>query len=165
MSLASQILQQGKLLLGLYKYSSVEVRNPDGSLNFTDDKMDCSEFVMAATKAASPELFKKLTTKNPAGKPMANTSTIKEAIKNLEGWPDLSHLNTGTPASGDWLIWEGHLEILEQVTQAGRFITLGANGQENGAVPKNIDSKSLASMKTIAAKYLGAWTPNLPTTA
>ncbi|MEJ1242529.1 hypothetical protein WBG78_30555 [Chryseolinea sp. T2] len=165
MSLAIQILNEGISKKEKFKYALNDVRAADGSLNFDDDKMDCSEFFLSCVKSVSSELYTKLTEKLANGKVGGNTKTIQKGIIVIEGIDNISNLPNSEPKVGDWLIWSGHIEMIEKVTPEKRVITLGANGKEGGLVPKNIDSKSLESAKNIAANFIGIWTPRLNSTS
>lgn len=163
MAIPTDILSEAKKLKEKYKYSSDPsvVRNPDGSLNFDDDKMDCSEFVLRSVKAATPSLYAKLIEKVAGNKDGGNTKTIQKGIKEIEGISDLTKLKQDNPLIGDWILWKDHIELMQDITAGGRYITLGANGRAGGDVPKNIDSSNFDKVKAIAANFLGIWTPRL----
>lgn len=163
MSLPQDILIEAKKLKEKFKYTSDPkvVRNPDGSLNFDDDKMDCSEFFLKTVKNVNADLYSKLIEKMPGGKEGGNTKTIQKGIKEIEGITNLTELKQDNPEVSDWLLWQGHIEMVQEITTAGRIITLGANGKTNDAVPKNIDFKNFDSAKKMAADFLGVWTPKL----
>lgn len=163
MDIQNKILAEGKKLKLKYGYSHDPevVRNHDGSLNYEDDKMDCSEFILYATKNASPELYSKLIVMLPSGKEGGNTKTIQDGIKLILGTPDLSGLKQNSAEPGEWVLWHEHIEMIENVTPEGRYLTLGANGADNGQVPKNIDCRNFESVKKIAPDFLGVWSPVL----
>ena len=94
MSLPQDILTEGKKLKEQFKYTSDPhvVRNSDGSLNFDDDKMDCSEFFLKTVRNTSPELYLKLIEKLPGNKEGGNTKTIQKGIEDIEGLTDLTDL-------------------------------------------------------------------------
>lgn len=165
MALQDEILNAAKAIINKYNYSSdpVIVRKPNGALNYEDSYMDCSEFILYSTKQASTSLYNKLIAKKttPEQEDSGNTTTIKAGIKGIEGISDLSKLSQTNPKKGDWIIWEGHLEIIQELTLTGGYMTLGANGADNSYVPKNITCKNFESVKKIATNFLGIWTPKV----